>query len=141
MRGLRSVARDDRPPVAVVHVAFQTMVGLGSLLAVIALACLFTAWRRMDFARTRWLLVALTIATPFGFIATEAGWIVTEVGRQPWIVQGLLRTRDAVTPMPGLVVPMLLFTLLYAVLGIVVIALVGTMVHETRELPEPAGES
>jgi cytochrome d ubiquinol oxidase subunit I len=141
VRGLNSVARDDRPPVAIVHVAFQVMVGLGTLLATIALASVFTAWRRRDLARTRWLLVALAIATPFGFIATEAGWIVTEVGRQPWVVQGLLRTRDAVTPMPGLVVPMLLFTLLYAGLAIVVVALVGTMVRETQALPEPVGES
>jgi cytochrome d ubiquinol oxidase subunit I len=141
VRGLNSVARDDRPPVAIVHVAFRVMVGLGTLLATIALASVFTAWRRRDLARTRWLLVALAIATPFGFIATEAGWIVTEVGRQPWVVQGLLRTRDAVTPMPGLVVPMLLFTLLYAGLAIVVVALVGTMVRETQALPEPVGES
>ena len=54
-----------------------------------------------------WLLRALAIVAPFGFIATEAGWTVTEVGRQPWVVQGMLRTADAVTPMPGLVVPML----------------------------------
>jgi cytochrome d ubiquinol oxidase subunit I len=55
-----------------------------------------------------------------GFIAIEAGWTVTEVGRQPWIVYGVLRTADAVTPMPGLVVPFLLFTLLYCFLGVVV---------------------
>ena len=60
-----------------------------------------------------WLLRALAIVAPFGFIATEAGWTVTEVGRQPWVVQGILRTADAVTPMPGLIVPMLLFALLY----------------------------
>ena len=135
VRGLRSVVPDDRPPVAIVHIAFQVMVGLGSLLAAIALAALVTVWRRKDLASSRWLLVALAIATPFGFIATEAGWVVTEVGRQPWVVQGLLRTRDAVTPMPGLVVPMLFFALLYAGLAIVVVALVGTMVVETRVLP------
>lgn len=135
VRGLRSVVPDDRPPVAIVHIAFQVMVGLGSLLAAIALAALVSVLRRKNLASTRWLLVALAIATPFGFIATEAGWVVTEVGRQPWVVQGLLRTRDAVTPMPGLVVPMLFFALLYAGLAIVVVALVGTMVVETRVLP------
>jgi cytochrome d ubiquinol oxidase subunit I len=55
-----------------------------------------------------------------GFIAIEAGWTVTEVGRQPWIIQGVLRTADAVTPMPGLIVPFLLFTLLYFFLGVIV---------------------
>jgi cytochrome d ubiquinol oxidase subunit I len=55
-----------------------------------------------------------------GFIAIEAGWTVTEVGRQPWIIQGVFRTADAVTPMPGLIVPFLLFTLLYCFLGVIV---------------------
>ena len=133
VRGLKSVSPADRPPVAVVHVAFQTMVGLGSLLAAIALAAAWIAWRRRDLTRSRWLLVALAIASPFGFIATEAGWIVTEVGRQPWIVQGLLRTSDAVTPMPGLFVPMLFFIVLYAVLATVVVTLISTMVRETSD--------
>jgi cytochrome d ubiquinol oxidase subunit I len=77
------------------------------------------------------LLRALVLVTPFGFIATEAGWIVTEVGRQPWVVQGLLRTSDAVTPMPGLVVPMTLFTLLYIGLGAIVVILIASLVRET----------
>jgi cytochrome d ubiquinol oxidase subunit I len=56
-----------------------------------------------------------------GFVAIEAGWTVTEVGRQPWIIHGVLRTADAVTPMPGLIVPFLLFTLLYCFLGVIVV--------------------
>jgi cytochrome d ubiquinol oxidase subunit I len=77
------------------------------------------------------LLRALAVITPFGFIATEAGWTVTEVGRQPWVVQGVLRTADAVTPMPGLIVPMMAFALLYLGLGAIVVALVVAMVRET----------
>ena len=76
-------------------------------------------------------LRALAIITPFGFIATEAGWTVTEVGRQPWVVQGILKTSDAVTPMPGLVVPMITFTVLYIGLGIIVVLLVRSLVQET----------
>jgi cytochrome d ubiquinol oxidase subunit I len=76
-------------------------------------------------------LRALAIVGPFGFVATEAGWVVTEVGRQPWVVQGIMRTADAVTPMPGLVVPMATFTLLYIGLGAVVVALVASLVRET----------
>lgn len=117
VQGLDRVPREDWPPVAVVHVAFQVMVGLGSYMALVSLWALWARWRRRDLTRERALLAALVLATPMGFIATEAGWVVTEVGRQPWIVQGVLRTADAVTPMPGLIVPFLGFTALYCFLG------------------------
>jgi len=129
--GLRTVSAADRPPVAVVHLAFQTMVGLGSAMALVALWAAWSAWRGREWAERRALLRALVLVSPFGFIATEAGWIVTEVGRQPWIVQGLMRTASAVTPMPGLVVPMVLFTLLYLGLGAIVVALIASLVRET----------
>jgi cytochrome d ubiquinol oxidase subunit I len=63
----------------------------------------------------------LIITAPLGFIAIEAGWVVTEVGRQPWIIQGLMRTSQAVTPMPGLWIPMVTFSALYVVLAGVVV--------------------
>ena len=69
----------------------------------------------------RRLLVALALAGPMGFIAIEAGWTVTEVGRQPWIIYGVMRTADAVTPMPGLVYPFAVFTALYCFLGVIVV--------------------
>ena len=131
MRGLLSVPPEDRPPVAVVHVAFQTMVGLGTALALVALWAGWLAWRGHDLASNRRLLGALTVVAPFGFLATEAGWVVTEVGRQPWVVQGFMRTAHAVTPMPGLVAPMATFTILYIGLGAVVVALVASLVRET----------
>ncbi len=132
IQGLKAVAPKDRPPVAVVHLAFQAMVGAGSTMMVVALWAGWLAWRRRDLAGERWFLRALATITPFGFIATEAGWIVTEVGRQPWVVQGVMRTADAVTPMPGLIVPMLSFTLLYIALGAVVATLIASLVRETR---------
>jgi cytochrome d ubiquinol oxidase subunit I len=131
VKGLRTVAPADRPPVAVVHLAFQAMVGLGSALALVALWTAWSAWRRREMHEQRMLLRALVLVAPFGFLATEAGWIVTEVGRQPWVVQGLMRTSAAVTPMPGLVVPMLLFTLLYLGLGAIVVMLIASLVRET----------
>ena len=131
VKGLRSVAPADRPPVAVVHLAFQAMVGLGSALALVAIWTVWSAWRRRDMHEHRMLLRALVLVAPFGFLATEAGWIVTEVGRQPWVVQGLMRTSAAVTPMPGLVVPMLLFILLYLGLGAIVVTLIASLVRET----------
>jgi cytochrome d ubiquinol oxidase subunit I len=133
VKGLRTVPPADRPPVAVVHLAFQAMVALGTAMALVSLWAGWVAWRRRDIVTQRGLLRALALIAPFGFVATEAGWIVTEVGRQPWVVQGLMRTSDAVTPMPGLVVPMALFTLLYLGLGAIVATLIASLVRETAE--------
>jgi cytochrome d ubiquinol oxidase subunit I len=137
VRGLEAFPREHWPPVAVVHVAFQVMVALGSYLAVVGAAGLWLMWRGRDLARHRWLLRALVLAAPMGFVCTEAGWIVTEVGRQPWIIHGLLRTAEAVTPMPGLVVPFLVFTGLYGVLGVVVAWL---LYQEVLRSPRPTEE-
>ena len=71
-----------------------------------------------------------------GFIATEAGWVVTEVGRQPWIIQGIMRTADAVTPMPGLVVPFVTFTLLYLMLAAAVIWILFRQIVRSPTVPE-----
>jgi cytochrome bd ubiquinol oxidase subunit I len=131
VKGLKTAAPADRPPVAVVHLAFQLMVGLGTAMALVAVWVVWIALRRRHVADQRRLLQALVLIAPFGFIATEAGWIVTEVGRQPWIAQGLLRTSDAVTPMPGLIIPMMLFTLLYVGLGAIVVILIASLVRET----------
>jgi cytochrome d ubiquinol oxidase subunit I len=120
VKGLNEFPRQDWPNVPIVHTAFQIMVALGSYLALVSLWAGWMAFRRRDPASSRPLLWALTLAAPMGFIAIEAGWTVTEVGRQPWIIYGVLRTADAVTPMPGLVVPFVLFTLLYCFLGVIV---------------------
>jgi cytochrome d ubiquinol oxidase subunit I len=134
VRGLTAFPRDNWPPVAPVHFAFQLMVGLGTAMALVGVWCTWVAWRKREIASHRLLLRALMVVGPFGFIATEAGWVVTEVGRQPWVVQGLLRTAEAVTPMPGLVVPFALFTLLYLGLAAVVVALIRAQVRESRAI-------
>lgn len=120
VKGLEEFPRDEWPNVPIVHTAFQIMVGLGTYLALLSLWVAWVAWRRRDPAEQRWLLRAVALATPMGFIAIEAGWTVTEVGRQPWTVYGVLRTADAVTPMPGLVYPFAVFTVLYCFLGVIV---------------------
>jgi cytochrome bd ubiquinol oxidase subunit I len=120
VKGLNEFPREDWPNVAIVHTAFQIMVALGTYMALVSLWAGWVAFRRRDIPTNRLLLRAIALAGPMGFIAIEAGWTVTEVGRQPWIIQGVLRTADAVTPMPGLVVPFLLFTLLYCFLGVIV---------------------
>jgi cytochrome d ubiquinol oxidase subunit I len=121
VRGLNDFPREDWPNVAIVHTAFQVMVGLGTYMALVSLWIGWTRLRRRNVATSRWLLRAIALGAPMGFLAIEAGWTVTEVGRQPWIIQGVLRTADAVTPMPGLIVPFLLFTLLYCFLGVIVV--------------------
>jgi cytochrome bd ubiquinol oxidase subunit I len=132
VKGLSDFDRDLWPPVLPVHFGFQIMVTLGSLMAIVAAWSLVALALGRDITANRKLLRALSIVAPFGFIATEAGWVVTEVGRQPWVVQGILRTADSVTPMPGVVVPMMLFTILYIGLAAIVLVLIRSMVAETR---------
>ena len=131
VRGLSAFPRDQWPPIAPVHAAFQLMVILGTLMALVGLWAAVTLLRRRDIADHRGLLAALALLTPAGFIATEAGWVVTEVGRQPWIISGIMRTADAVTPMPGLAVPMIVFTLIYLGLAAVVAISIAWLVRET----------
>jgi cytochrome d ubiquinol oxidase subunit I len=121
VKGLAEFPREDWPNLPIVHAAFQIMVGLGTYMSLLSLWIAWTAFRHKDVAANRRMLQAIALASPMGFIAIEAGWTVTEVGRQPWIIQGVLRTADAVTPMPGLIVPFLNFTLLYCFLGVIVV--------------------
>ena len=118
--GLDQVPRENWPPVLVTHEAFDLMVGLGSLLALVGLTSLFIVLRRREWLDQRVYLIVLALCTPLGFLAIEAGWIVTELGRQPWIIYGIMKTKDAVTPMPGLIYPMTLFTSVYIFLSFVV---------------------
>jgi cytochrome d ubiquinol oxidase subunit I len=130
VKGLLAFPRDLWPPILPVHFAFQIMVALGTAMAVVSLWALITMIRKRAID-SRPLLRAIAIVAPFGFIATEAGWTVTEVGRQPWVVFGLVKTADAVTPMTGLVYPMTVFTLLYAGLAAVVLIVMRSLVKET----------
>jgi cytochrome d ubiquinol oxidase subunit I len=147
VKGLDAAPLEDWPNVPAVHLSFQLMVALGTYLALVSLWVGWLAWRRRDLAHNRWLMRAIALAAPFGFIAVEAGWMVTELGRQPWVVYGVLRTADAVTPMPGLIVPFLAFTLLYCFLGVIVVWLLYRQILRSPTMPEwrgfymPRGES
>ncbi len=136
VKGLDAFPESDWPPVAITHVAFQIMVGLGSAMAFASLWVIVCWVRKREVAESRLLLLLLAALTPAGFIAVEAGWVVTEVGRQPWIIQGIMRTADAVTPMPGLVIPFVTFTLLYVFLGVIVMWLLWAQIIKTQ--PDPA---
>ena len=131
VRGLNDFPQDEWPPIAIVHASFQVMVALGTAIAAVSLWTVWTLWRRRTLVGQRHLLAAIAAVAPFGFLATEAGWVVTEVGRQPWVVQGVIRTADAVTPMPGLWIPFGVFVVLYVGLAAVVILLIAALVRET----------
>ena len=140
VRGLNDFPRENWPPVAIVHVAFQVMVACGTVMALVGLWAAWRWWRRKGGAwhASRRFLLAVALCAPLGFVAIEAGWIVTEVGRQPWIIYGIMHTADAVTPMPGLIVPFLTFTLLYALLAIMTVWLIRRQVIAS---PTGAGDA
>jgi cytochrome d ubiquinol oxidase subunit I len=117
--GLDRVPRDQWPPTMITHFAFQIMVGLGSIMAAVGAGFLLVRWRRPQLLNHRLVLGIITACTPLGFLAVEAGWTVTEVGRQPWIIYGVMRTADAVSPMPGLQWSFLSIMLVYGLLGAV----------------------
>lgn len=128
--GLNDIPRDEWPPVAAVHIAFQVMVAIGTWLALLAVWAA-VLWSRKRLFQSRAFLTAVFLSTPLGFVAIEAGWMVTELGRQPWIIQGVMKTSEAVTPMPGLAAPFVLFMAIYLVLGVVVVTTIRRSVLET----------
>lgn len=138
VKGLEAWPKTDWPPVAVVHIAFQIMVGCGTAMAAISLLAALLAWLgrrrtgRWKLPDHRWFLRTLVLAAPLGFIAIEAGWTVTEVGRQPYIIQGIMRTSQAVTPVPNLTIPLYTFTLLYLFLAFIVVFL---LLRQFRQSP------
>src|SRR5215470_1916282 len=97
VRGLKDWHPDLRPPVAIPFFSFRAMVGIGVLMLALVV-CSWWVWSRGRLADARWFLKLCELASPLGFVAVIAGWITTEVGRQPWVVYGLLRTSEAVTP-------------------------------------------
>ncbi|MCH9649727.1 MAG: cytochrome ubiquinol oxidase subunit I [Deltaproteobacteria bacterium] len=117
VRGLEEFPRSEWPPVLITHLAFQIMVGLGMAMLLVSLIFLVGRWRGIDlWQRAGWLRL-LVVMTPAGFLALEAGWVVTEVGRQPWILYRILETAQSVTPVPGLGWSFALIVLIYSVLG------------------------
>ncbi len=118
VKGLNEFPEDNWPPILIVHIAFQIMVACGSLLALIALIAGIYLIRKKEFPR--FLLKLFILAGPLGFIAIEAGWTVTEVGRQPWIIYGFMKTKDALTGAPFLPLTFFTYLSLYLFLSAVV---------------------
>jgi cytochrome d ubiquinol oxidase subunit I len=140
VKGLKEFPREDWPPVAKVHLAFQVMVGAGSAMALLALVTLGLRWRKREWPSGPRMMRLWLWASPLGVLAMEAGWLVTEWGRQPWIIRGVMRTAEAVTPVPHLAAPFWTFTLVYLFLGVMVAFLLARQVAATLPGQEEAGD-
>jgi cytochrome bd ubiquinol oxidase subunit I len=136
VEGLDKTKKEDRPPVAIVHVAFQVMVLMGLLMMGAGILYLLFSFKWKHNLEKRWWLKLLVCLTPAGFIAVEAGWIVTEVGRQPWIIYKIMRTSEAVTPMPGIQYPFFLITIIYLLLSFVVFWLMRRQILALQMNPQ-----
>jgi len=131
VQGLQTVPLADRPPVNVVRISFQTMVGIGTLLALLGLVFFYVRFWKGRLPESRWFYRAVLVAGPLSVIALIAGWVTTEVGRQPWIVYGFMRTSDAVTGAHG--IPVGYGTLVAIYLGLA--GGVAWLLHRLRQAP------
>jgi len=129
VEGLDTVPVRDRPPVNVVRFSFQTMVGIGTLLALLGVVYLYVRLRLRRLPRSRWFYCAVVLAGPLSVVALIAGWITTEVGRQPWIVYGVMRTSRAVTGAHGVPVGYGTLVLVYLALATAVAWLLRRFSH------------
>src|SRR5215211_5434253 len=132
--GLDTVPADDRPPAnTMLHWAFDTMVGICSALILLGLWLGISWWRKREIPASRWFLRAVAISGIASVTALECGWIVTEVGRQPWVVYEIMRTEDAVTGASGIWVTFALVFALYTLLGAATVITLKTMARRWRE--------
>ncbi|HEX2085411.1 MAG TPA: cytochrome ubiquinol oxidase subunit I [Solirubrobacteraceae bacterium] len=136
VKGLEEFPPDERPPVAPVRYAFTVMIGVGTLISVGFLAYWFARWRRPRWLESRWLPRLLVACGPASFVAIEAGWIVTEMGRQPWIIYGYRRVSESLTTSTLVDVMLFVFTGLYVLLSVVCVVALRS---EMRLTPRGAG--
>jgi cytochrome d ubiquinol oxidase subunit I len=134
--GLEEIPQDARPPVNIVHLAYNAMVGIGSALLLLALVFAY-AWRsRRSLLRNPWFLRAVAVSGVASIVALESGWVTTEVGRQPWVVYGLLRTSDAVSPAPGLYLGFYATLAIYIALTVFTAYVLRSLAHR-HDTPAP----
>lgn len=140
--GLDTIPEDEQPPVNLTHLAFQTMIGIGTLLAAGVAWFWFQRRRGRDLLERRWFLRAAAAAGPLAAIALESGWIATEVGRQPWIVHGVMRTPEAVGDHTSALWWLLgISTVIYAAMTVGAVVVLRSMARRWRagesDLPSP----
>jgi cytochrome d ubiquinol oxidase subunit I len=128
IKGLDQEVESDWPNVRVVHICFQIMVGCAGLLSLFAVGAGWLSWKRPPLSSNKLFIKALVLTGPLGFVALESGWMVTELGRQPWIIYHIMRTKDAVTSMPNVSIAFGVMALVYLLLGLIVILLMSKYV-------------
>jgi len=133
--GLDAVPPGQRPPVNVVRAAFQTMVGIGTLLALLAVAFLWVRMRHKRLPHSRWFYMAVAAAGPLSVVALIAGWVTTEVGRQPWVVYHVMRTAQAVTGASGIPIGYGTLVVIYLAVGAGVVWILGRLARAPLDLP------
>ncbi len=138
VKGLNDFPREEWPNIPATHLFFQLMVGSGMVMAAVGVWALASVVFRRRLPSSRWFLGTVIASGPLGMVALESGWMVTELGRQPWVVRGALKTAEAVTPFPHLSAPFWLFALVYLFLGVIVASLLWTQVAKTARLPGDA---
>ncbi|HVW97037.1 MAG TPA: cytochrome ubiquinol oxidase subunit I [Mucilaginibacter sp.] len=134
VKALDTIPVKDQPPITVTHFAFEIMIAIGSAMMLAGIIYFIALWKKRTWFSRKWFLKLFILSTPLGFIAVEAGWTVTEVGRQPWIIQGVMRTSEAVTPMPGISYSFYLFTVIYLTLSVAVIFLLSRQIKMVPEM-------
>jgi cytochrome bd ubiquinol oxidase subunit I len=139
VEGLDAVPESDRPPVGVTRNAFTVMIFAGSALALLAVLYLITWWRKGRLPLSKWFYRAVVAAGPLAVAAMLAGWITTEVGRQPWIVYNVMRTEEAVTGAEGIPVGYATIALVYLGLATIVAILLRRLARQPLEHELPAG--
>jgi cytochrome d ubiquinol oxidase subunit I len=137
VQGLDAVPAENRPPVNVVRVAFQTMVGIGTLLALLGAVFLVVRVRRKRLPESPWFYRALVLAGPMSVVALISGWVTTEVGRQPWVVYRVMRTSDAVTGAGGIPVGYATLALVYLGVALAVAWVLRRLARAPLDLPTP----
>ena len=137
VQGLDAVPADNRPPVNVVRMAFQTMVGIGTLLALLGAVFLVVRVRRKRLPESVWFYRALVVSGPLSVVALISGWVTTEVGRQPWVVYRVMRTSDAVTGAGGIPVGYATLALVYLGVGLAVAWVLRRLARAPLDLPSP----
>ena len=133
VKGLDEFPRDEWPPVLLTHISFQLMVLIGFIMAAVAIAFFLFSLRWKKLLEKPFWLRILTFTTPLGFLAIETGWMVTELGRQPWIIYRIMRTEDALTSMPGIIYPLTTICVIYLLLSFLSVFLIQRQIKYIHE--------
>jgi len=139
VKGLKDFPRENWPHTFIVHYCFQIMVACGTVMMLVAAWGAALYWKNKTLPDSEMFLRAVIFTSPLGFLAIETGWLVTEMGRQPWVIHNVMRTKDAVTPMSGIAIPFITFSILYIFLAVIVVWLIRRQVVKSPTITETHG--